>query len=202
MEENNEILPSKRNEFNLYQYSNIDLVSYIKEESAKNNNKAYPQTKKKNSFLEEIADFIGKQLNYNISLHQQGFKVYKQKLLADKTFIQNSLNKELRNLKINQLIEKLTNLKNNSSTHKPNKYFNIGQNFEHFDIKIDKCENSNQDLNKILFYSKVYNNNVNNNPFLINNFFGLNNNQDNKNENKINNGNEKNNKNNKNIVFI
>ena len=198
MEDNNEIFLNQRNEHNLYKYSDVDLVAYIKEINAKNNSQTDPQTKKNNQFLEEIARFLQGKLKDNIALHQKGFQIYKQKLLADKSFIQNSLKKELRDLTINELIEKLTAIKNNSFPKKT--YFNIGQNLNNISNKNNNNQNSNPSLNNILFKLNMHNNNNinnNNNPFSFNNFINLNNNQNN--EKNINNyENEKNNKNSKN----
>ena len=192
MEDNNKNILSQKNEHNLYKYSDVDLVAYIKEINAKNNNLTDPQSKKNNQFLEEIARFLQEKLKDNISLHQKGFQIYKQKLLADKSFIQNSLKKELRDLTINELIEKLTNIKNNTYPQKTNEYFNIGQNLN---VKNNKYQNSNQVLNNILFDSNIHNNN--NNPFVFNNFININNNENNEN-NKNTNENKKDTKNSKN----
>ena len=191
---NNGIFLSQRNEHNLYKYSDIDLVAYIKEQNAENNKRTDPQSKKNNQFLEEVALLLQNKLKHNISLHQKGFQIYKQKLLADKSFIQNSLKKELRELTINELIEKLTNLKNSSSPQKTNKYFNIGQNLNNTGNRNNNSQNTNPALNNILF-GKNINSNNNSNPFSINNFIGLGNNKNN--ENNINNNyeNRKENKN-------
>lgn len=116
----------EQNEGNLYKYSYVDLVSFIKEQNI-DNNKTDSQSIKKREFLIELAIFLEKKLKHNISLHQNGFKIYKQKLLADKTFIINSIKKDLRSLTIKQLIELLTNLKNDSESNNVNPYFNIGQ---------------------------------------------------------------------------
>ena len=191
---NNGIFLSQRNEHNLYKYSDIDLVAYIKEQNAENSKRTDPQSKKNNQFLEEVALLLQNKLKHNISLHQKGFQIYKQKLLADKSFIQNSLKKELRELTINELIEKLTNLKNSSSPQKTNKYFNIGQNLNNTGNRNNNSQNTNPALNNILF-GKNINSNNNSNPFSINNFIGLGNNKNN--ENNINNNyeNRKENKN-------
>ena len=195
---NNGIFLSQKNEHNLYKYSDIDLIAYIKEQNAENYKRKDPQSKKNNQFLEEIALLLQNKLNHNISLHQKGFQIYKQKLLADKSFIQNSLKKELRELTINELIEKLTNLKNNSSPQKPKEYFNIGQKLNNTGNKNNNSQNSNPALDNILFGSNIHNNNNNikNNPFSINNYIGIDNNKNN--ENNINN-NYENRKENKNI---
>ena len=191
---NNANFLSQKNEHNLYKYSDIDLVAYIKEQNAENYKRTDPQSKKNNQFLEEIALLLQNKLNHNISLHQKGFQIYKQKLLADKSFIQNSLKKELRGLTINELIEKLTNIKNNSSPQKPNEYFNIGQNLNNTGNKNNNNQNTNPALNNILFESNI-NSNGDSNPFSINNFVGIGNNINN--ENNINNNyeNKKENKN-------
>ena len=119
----------EKNEFNLYKYSDVDLVNFIKEKNAKNIKNLDAESTKKNEFLIELAIFLEKKLKHNISLHQNGFKIYKQKILADKTFIQNSIRKDLRSMTINQLIELLTKMQNGSETDskKVDKYFNIGQ---------------------------------------------------------------------------
>ena len=128
--ENNPQYSKEQNELNLYRYSDVDLVNFIKEKNAQNLKNSDAESLKKNEFLIELAIFLEKKLKHNISLHQNGFKIYKQKLLADKTFIQNSIRKDLRSLTINQLIVLLTKIKNESEndTKKVDKYFNIGQN--------------------------------------------------------------------------
>lgn len=119
----------ENNEHNLYKYSEIDLVNFIKEKNRENNNNlSDAESKRKNEFLLEVAMILEKKLKHNISLHQNGFKIYKQKLLADKTFIQNSIKKEIRSLTINQLIEQLANVKNESNIENSNYCFKLGKN--------------------------------------------------------------------------
>ena len=175
----------EQNELNLYKYSEVDLVNFIKERNAENNKKTDPESIKKNEFLIELAIFLEKKLKHNISLHQNGFKIYKQKLLADKTFIQNSIRKDIRSLTINQLIQLLTNIKNESDTQNADKYFNIGQ-------KIDQNINQNSIdiLNNIFSQANIQNNknDKNNHKFNFNNT-NVNNLNSNNVFNKINNGN-------------
>ena len=175
----------EQNELNLYKYSEVDLVNFIKERNAENNKKTDPESTKKNEFLIELAIFLEKKLKHNISLHQNGFKIYKQKLLADKTFIQNSIRKDIRSLTINQLIQLLTNIKNESDTKNVDKYFNIGQ-------KIDQNINQNSIdiLNNIFSQANIQNNrnDINNHKFNFNNT-NVNNLNSNNVFNKINNGN-------------
>lgn len=165
----------EENEQKLYKYSDIDLVSFIKEKNSKNNNLTDPASKKKNDFLIELAIFLEKKLKHNISLYQNGFKIYKQKLLADKSFIQNNIKKDLRSLTINQLIELLINLKNNQRPQSPqkvneNQYFSIGKKIINSDN--NNNQNSIEVLNNI-FSSKnkpsYITNNIKINPLSFNN---------------------------------
>ena len=161
--DNNSQYRIEQNECNLYRYSDVDLVKFIKEKSGQNIKNSDAESIKKNEFLIELAIFLEKKLKHNISLHQNGFKIYKQKLLADKTFIQNSIKKELRSLTINQLIELLTKIKNGSGTDtkKVDKYFNIGQ-------KNNSIITQNQiEVMNNIFSGTVINlnNNINNNHF-------------------------------------
>ena len=161
MEKNNLNFTIEENEHNLYKYSDVDLVSFIKEKNEENNNMNDSATKKKKEFLIEFAIYLEKKLKHNISLHQNGFKIYKQKLLADKSFIQNSISKELRNLTIKQLIELLLNIKNNQGSKKENKYFSIGKNINNSGNFINNEQNSIKFLNNI-FSSKNQQNNIKN----------------------------------------
>ena len=156
------------NDLNLFKYSDIDIVNFIKEENEGNNNMISQESKNKNEFLIELAMFLEKKLNQNISLYQNGFKVYRQKLLADKNFLQNTLEDDLKKLSISQLIDLLENIKKNNS-EKANEFFNIGQYIKNnYNIKNNEK-------------------NINNNKFLFNNNYGLI-----QNKNTILNGNNKN----------
>ena len=152
MEKSN-YLNTEENDVNLFKYSDVDLVNFIKEKNKGNSIMLSQEFQNKNEFLVELAIFLEKKLNHNIALYQNGFKVYKQKLFADKCFIQNNLSDDLKNLKINQLIELLENTKNNN-TEKVNEYFNIGR----------YIKNN---------YDTQNNENINNNKYLFNNNFGL-----------------------------
>ena len=175
-----------QNELNLYKYSDVDLVNFIKGKNAENNKKTDPESIKKNEFLIELAMFLEKKLKHIISLHQNGFKIYKQKLLADKAFIQNSIRKEIRSLTINQLIQLLINIKNESVPKNTNKYFNIGQKIVQ-NINV----NSIDILNNIFSQTNIQNNgkDINNNKLNFNNT-NVNNLNSNNVFNKINNGNK------------
>ena len=152
MEKSN-YLNTEENDVNLFKYSDVDLVNFIKEKNKGNNNILSQEFQNKNEFLVELAIFLEKKLNHNIALYQNGFKVYKQKLFADKCFIQNNLSDNLKKMTINQLIELLENTKNNN-TEKVNEYFNIGR----------YIKNN---------YDTQNNENINNNKYLFNNNFGL-----------------------------
>ena len=152
MEKSN-YLNTEENDVNLFKYSDVDLVNFIKEKNKGNNNILSQEFQNKNEFLVELAIFLEKKLNHNIALYQNGFKVYKQKLFADKCFIQNNLSDDLKKMTINQLIELLENTKNNN-TEKVNEFFNIGR----------YIKNN---------YDKQNNENINNNKYLFNNNFGL-----------------------------
>ena len=152
MEKSN-YLNTEENDLNLCKYSDVDLVNFIKEKNKGNNNILSQEFQNKNEFLVELAIFLEKKLNHNIALYQNGFKVYKQKLFADKCFIQNNLSDDLKKMTINQLIELLENTKNNN-TEKVNEFFNIGR----------YIKNN---------YDTQNNENINNNKYLFNNNFGL-----------------------------
>ena len=190
MEKNNLNFVIEENEHNLYKYSDVDLVSFIKEKNRENNNMDDSATKKKNEFLIELAIYLEKKLKHNISLHQNGFKIYKQKLLADKSFIQNSIRKELRSLTINQLIELLTNIKNNQQPKKENKYFSIGKHINNSGNIINNNQNSIDILNNI-FSSRNQQNHITNLKIIPlsynNNYQPVNNQNNNINNNNMNN---------------
>ena len=173
---------SETNEQNLYKYSDIDLINFIKENNSEDkllDNKS----KNKEEFLIELAIFLEKKLKNSIKSHQEVYKIYKQKLLAEKAFVKNSIKKEIRTLKINQFIDLLRKIKNNNEEEKFNKYFNIGKNTNNplkssykktyiNAIKLNDNFKSNQieDLNNI-FSGPNQNNNENtmkNSPFLVN----------------------------------
>jgi hypothetical protein len=146
MEKSN-YLNTEENDVNLFKYSDVDLVNFIKEKNKGNSIMLSQEFQNKNEFLVELAIFLEKKLNHNIALYQNGFKVYKQKLFADKCFIQNNLSDDLKNLTINQLIELLENTKNNN-TEKVNEYFNIGRYIKN---NYDTQNNENINNNKYLF---------------------------------------------------
>jgi hypothetical protein len=170
------------NEQNLYKYSDIDLVNFIKDNNSEDK-LLDNESKNKDEFLIELAIFLEKKLKNSIKSHQEVFKIYKQKLLAEKTFVKNSIKKEIRSLTINQFIDLLKKIKNDNEEEKFNKYFNIGKKINNplktsskkeyiNDNKLNDNFKSNQldDLNNI-FSGLNQNNNENtmkNNPFLVN----------------------------------
>lgn len=180
MENNNMNLET--NEQNLYKYSDIDLVNFIKENNSEDK-LLDNESKNKEEFLIELAIFLEKKLKNSIKSHQEVFKIYKQKLLAEKTFVKNSIKKEIRSLSINQFIDLLRKIKNNNEEEKFNKYFNIGEKINNPLKSSSKKEyinanklNDNFKSNQIDDLSNIFsglnqNNNENtmkNNQFLVN----------------------------------
>ena len=171
--ENNNYSCVDEKEINLYKYSDIDLVNFIKEKNKSNNNLSDQKSKNKNGFLVELAIFLERKLKNNISLYQNGFKIYKQKLLADKYFMQNTISNDIKNLTINQLIDLLTNIKNNKDLKKSNEFFSIGQYIKN---NYNKQNNENE---------------LNNSQFSLNNInFELNENENQNNNKKFSNKNK------------
>lgn len=164
--ENNKISLGE-NEYNLYKYSDIDLVSMIKYDNDENT-PLDNESKKKREFLIELTIFLEKKMKNCINAHQEGYKIYKQKLLAEKTFIKNSIKKEIMSLTINQLIALLIKIRN--STEKANKYFNIGQNTSNPSKNYSIGNSDNINSNQIETLNKIFSDsNMKNNQFLVNN---------------------------------
>ena len=162
--ENNKI-SSEIKENSLYQYSKISLVDFMKEKiNDDKNNMNDTNLKRKKEFLINISSFLEEKLRDNIRLHLNGFNVYKQKLLSEKNLIQNSLKKDIRNLTINQLLELLIKIKNNSENKESNEFFNIGKNMKnnHFSSNNNIDINSIENLNKIFSNTNLNNDNINN----------------------------------------
>lgn len=156
MEMNNNM---NENDNNLYKYSKeLNLVNFIKENKNENNqNQTNSDSAKNNEFLIELAHILENQLKINIRLHQKGFEIYKEKILSEKNLILNSINKELKNSTISQLIDLLTKMKDDvKNANTP--CFNIGQKKDNNKFKID--QNLIESMNNI--FSEDSNNNNNN----------------------------------------
>ena len=153
------------NNNNLYKYStNINLVNFIKEKNDENNISQinYSESNKNNEFLLELANILENKLKANIRLHQKGFEVYKEKILSEKNLILSSINPEIKNLTINQLIDLLTKMKEKKKNEKNTTYFTIGQKMNNNKVNID--QNTIDKMNTIFEdYSKNVNNNEKNN---------------------------------------
>lgn len=104
---------------NLYSLNNTSILEIPKDEGEnenylnipKNNKEKYLDEKKE-KYISEMVRVLDNILRNNISTYLNTFEVYRQKLLADKMFLLNSLDKNIKSLTINQLIELLTSVKN------------------------------------------------------------------------------------------
>ena len=171
------------NQNNLYNYSaNINLVNFIKEKNDENNiGQANSESIKKNEFLLELANILENKLKTNIRLHQKGFEIYKEKLLSEKNLILNSINKDIKDLTINQLIDLLTNMKQKEKNEKEKNNFTLGQNTNNNNVNINRdaiermnqifsefSNNNNKDIINILPCNNIGINNKNKNNYKSN----------------------------------
>ena len=116
---------------NIYKYSqNLNLKSFVDKKNDENNinSKDLTLLNQKVSFLRDLANILENKLKNNIRLHQKGFEIYKQKIISDKDLILNTISNELKNLKINQLLLILKQIKEDENREKINNLFNLGKN--------------------------------------------------------------------------
>ena len=165
------------NQNNLYNYSqNINLASYTEMKNNENiiNSKKASSLIKQESFLKDLSNILENKLKNNIRLHQKGFEIYKQKILSDKSLILNTINDDLKNLKINQLLSLLKKIKEENDKEKFKSLFNfnsynksnIAKNNNDIDIN-NESQNSVEMINKMFNdYSNLKNIDIiNNNKF-------------------------------------
>jgi hypothetical protein len=146
---------------NLYKYSqNLNLSSLVEIKNDENNinSKDLALLNQKTSFLKDLANILENKLKNNIRLHQKGFEIYKQKILSDKNLILNTINKDLRNLTINQLLALLKQIKEDENKEKLNNYFNLGKNMNNNNINYnDEVDMNNENQNSIEMINKMFN---------------------------------------------
>ena len=147
---------------NIYKYSqNLNLKSFVDKKNDENNinSKDLTLLNQKVSFLRDLANILENKLKNNIRLHQKGFEIYKQKIISDKDLILNTISNELKNLKINQLLLILKQIKEDENREKINNLFNLGKN-----VNKNNSINYNDDIdlnsenqNSIEMINKMFN---------------------------------------------
>ena len=147
---------------NIYKYSqNLNLKSFVDKKNDENNinSKDLTLLDQKVSFLRDLANILENKLKNNIRLHQKGFEIYKQKIISDKDLILNTISNELKNLKINQLLLILKQIKEDENREKINNLFNLGKN-----VNKNNSINYNDDIdlnsenqNSIEMINKMFN---------------------------------------------
>jgi hypothetical protein len=147
---------------NIYKYSqNLNLKSFVDKKNDENNINSKDPTllNQKVSFLRDLANILENKLKNNIRLHQKGFEIYKQKIISDKDLILNTISNELKNLKINQLLLILKQIKEDENREKINNLFNLGKN-----VNKNNSINYNDDIdlnsenqNSIEMINKMFN---------------------------------------------
>ena len=147
---------------NIYKYSqNLNLKSFVDKKNDENNinSKDLTLLNQKVSFLRDLANILENKLKNNIRLHQKGFEIYKQKIISDKDLILNTISNELKNLKINQLLLILKQIKEDENREKINNLFNLSKN-----VNKNNSINYNDDIdlnsenqNSIEMINKMFN---------------------------------------------